>query len=232
MSVCVPSPPCIGPLQCSSHRLRAHVELSRKGPPAHDLSCALCGLGPRPYGVPSSLIDWVHDQPPSFHAFLRPPGYALWRSHQVRCLPESWILHPGARQIAPMISWVTCTSHPDSASSSRRRCGSCPPTRVPTTSFDGVVPSLSASARMDRIVVALSPNSLSRAGIILAEGFGLKLHVHRGTLVIEDGEGACGRRAQFVRSSARGMRVVPSAVRDTSQWRRCGGWPRRASASR
>jgi CRISPR-associated protein Cas1 len=52
------------------------------------------------------------------------------------------------------------------------------------------------------------PLPVSRAGIILAEGFGLKVRVHHGILVVDDGEGEHGRRAQLVRSSARGRRVV------------------------
>jgi CRISPR-associated endonuclease Cas1 len=52
------------------------------------------------------------------------------------------------------------------------------------------------------------PLPVSRAGIILAEGFGLKVRVHHGILVVEDDEGQHGRRAQLVRSSARGTRVL------------------------
>jgi CRISPR-associated endonuclease Cas1 len=48
---------------------------------------------------------------------------------------------------------------------------------------------------------------VSRSGVGLAEGFGLRICVHRGLLRIEDGVDG-GRRTELVRSTSRGVRIV------------------------
>jgi CRISPR-associated endonuclease Cas1 len=53
-----------------------------------------------------------------------------------------------------------------------------------------------------------APLPISRSGIVVAEGYGLRLHVHRGVLRIEDADGPNGRRAELIRSTSRGMRVI------------------------
>jgi CRISPR-associated endonuclease Cas1 len=55
---------------------------------------------------------------------------------------------------------------------------------------------------------ALDPLPISRSGIVLAEGYGLRLYVHRGVLRIEDADGPNGRRAELIRSTSRGMRII------------------------
>jgi CRISPR-associated endonuclease Cas1 len=52
------------------------------------------------------------------------------------------------------------------------------------------------------------PLPISKNGLIVAEGFGLRLYVRRGMLQIEDGEGANGRRIHLVRASSKGKRIV------------------------
>src|SRR5439155_13839348 len=81
------------------------------------------------------------------------------------------------------------------------------PGRCWNTAGPGAKGDKMASAQKQR---STEPDALpiSKAGVIVAEGYGLRLYVRNGTLIVEDGEGENGRQARLVRASSKGRRVV------------------------